>query len=91
MIGKKLSPILVEIENTIWESESNFGVKPEYTQDGFRASVKIFMSTLMDMMWELQDYENLSMEDRGAMAQKAGDDIKKLIKTYTNIDTTKLY
>jgi hypothetical protein len=91
MIGKKLSPILVEIEETLWEFEANNGIKPEYSIDGFRASIKIFMSTLMDKMWELQSNENLSLDDRSAMAQKVGENLRKLVKTYTNIDTNKLY
>lgn len=53
MIGKKINPILVEIEETLWEFESNYPTKPEYNIDGFRASIKIFMSALMDKMWEL--------------------------------------
>ena len=62
MIGKKISPILVEIENTLWEFESNKGVKPEYTDEGFRSATKIFMSTIMDKMWELQEKENINIK-----------------------------
>lgn len=91
MIGKKISPILVEIEETLWEFEAHNETKPEFTQDGFRASIKIFMSVLMDKMWELQCNENLSLDDRCAMAQKLGEDLRKLVKTYTDINTIKLY
>lgn len=91
MIGKKISPILVEIEETLWEFEAYNGTKPEYTLDGFRASIKIFMSALMDKMWELQGNEKLSLEDRSAMAEKVGNEVRKLVKVYTDIDTHKLY
>jgi hypothetical protein len=91
MIGKKLSPILVEIEETLWNFEAHSGTKPEYTLDGFRASIKIFMSALMDKMWELQGNENLSIDDRLTMAKKLGDEVRKLVKVHTDIDTRTLY
>lgn len=90
MIGKKISPILEEIENTLWEFEVS-GVKPEYTDEGFRAGIKIFASVLMDKIWELQEGENTENQDRLNMVQKAGEDIRGLVKTYTNIDCHELY
>ena len=47
MIGKKLSPVLEEMEATLWEYEAFNGAKPNYTLEGFRASTKIFMSALL--------------------------------------------
>lgn len=91
MIGEKLSPILEEIENTILEFEVEFGYKPEYTVEGFRAATKIFMSVILDKMWELQNWDNLSQFDRENMATKCGEDLRKFIKTYTDIDTFDLY
>lgn len=94
MIGKKISPILVEIEDTLWEfeaNEANEDIKPEYTTEGFRAALKIFMSVLMDKMWELQSDEKIDMKDRLNMVHKAGNDVRKLVKTYTDIDTHEFY
>lgn len=91
MIGKRLSPILEEIENTIWEFEANVSTQPNYTPDGFRAATKIFMSALMDKMWDMQKGGILSIDARGDMAFKAGEELHKLIKTYTDIDTYKFY
>lgn len=86
-----MSPILIEIEETLWEFEAHQGIKPEYTIEGFRAATKIFMSVLMDKIWELQVDEKISMDDRIKMVEKAGQDVRKLIKTYTDIDTYELY
>ena len=91
MIGEALSPILVEIEQTLWEFESELKIKPEYTQEGFRAAVKIFMSAMMDKIYDLQENENIDFKTRCKMAQKCGEDLKDLVKTYTNIDTKELY
>jgi hypothetical protein len=90
-IGQKLSPILVEIENALWEHEAYISSKPEYTIEGFRAATKIFMSVLMDKMYELNIKEGMSLEDAGNMATKAGEEIRQIIKTYTDIDTHELY
>lgn len=87
MIGKKISPILSEIEDTLLEFEINKGGKPGYTTEGFRAAIKIFMSALMDRMWKLQYDEKMDINDRLKMVKKAGEDVRKLVKTYTDIDT----
>ena len=91
MLGEKLSSILEELEDTLLEFEVEFGYKPEYTLEGFRAATKIFMSTIMDKLWELQEADKISQEDRENMATKCGEDLRKFIKTYTDIDTFDLY
>jgi len=90
MIGEKLSPVLVEIESTLWEFEYYIKDKPNYTIDGFRAILKIFTSAIMDKMWELQEKENMELEDREQMAVKLGNELRNLILTYTNIDSYEL-
>lgn len=90
-IGQKLSPVLEEIENTLWQHEANFNTPPQYTEAGFRAAVKIFMSVIMDKAFDLCIDENFELTDGCNMAQKCGEDIRKLVKTYTNIDTADLY
>jgi len=91
MIGKVLSPILCEIEQTLWDFEFHNPSNPEYTIEGFKACVKIFSSAILGKMWELQELENMSINDRVNMAQKVGEEIRKLVKIYTNIDTVELY
>ena len=91
MIGKHISPILEEIEATLWEFESATGSRPDYPVEALRAAVKIFMSILMDKMWELQEWESMSFDDRVSMVQKAGREVRNIVKTYTNIDTHDLY
>jgi hypothetical protein len=91
MIGKELSTVLVEIEKALWDFDLNGKSKPEYTTEGFRAATKIFMSALMDKIWNLQSNENMDMEDRIKMVEKAGSDIRNVIKIYTDIDTHDLY
>jgi hypothetical protein len=88
MIGERLSPILLEIENTLLES---FGVKPNFNKEGFRAAVFIFQSVLMDAMFALQESENMGLEEREKMAETCGVEIRKLVKNFTNIDTHDLY
>ena len=91
MLGEQLNPILLEIEDAILEFDIEIGTKPNYSLDGFRAATKIFMSALMDKLWELQDAEKIPQEDRENMATKCGEDLRKFIKTYTDIDTFDLY
>jgi len=91
MIGKKLSPILFEIESTLIEFEINVAKPPEYTDEGFRASVRIFLSAMLDKMWKLQEDEGLDIDTRADMAEKLGTEIRNIVRVYTNIDTHNLY
>lgn len=90
-IGKRISPALSEIEYTLWEFEAADQGPPQFTDDGFRAALKIMMAALMDKMWTLQKSEGIPIEDRARMAQKAGEDMRQLVKTYTDIDAHDLY
>ena len=90
-IGEKLSPILEEIEATLLEYEEQELGQPLYTEAGFRAAVKIFMSVVMDSLWNMQELADMTLDERLDMAEEAGLDIKKLIMKYTGIDTHKLY
>lgn len=86
MIGKKLQPILLELEKTIAEFNCT-GKKPEYPKDSIHAVSIIFISVLMDKMWEMQETDKMEMKDREEMATKCGEDIRKLIHTYTGLDS----
>lgn len=90
-IGEAISPILSEVEEALWEHEAMNAGPPMFTDDGMRASIKIFMSVLMDRMWRLQRNENMSMEDRMKMAETLGSEMHKMVKTFTDIDTKELY
>lgn len=91
MIGEKLSEVLYSIETALIEFEANVAKPPQYTDDGFRAASKIFISAMLDKMWKLQEAEGMDINDRGEMAAKLGEEIRKLVRVYTNIDTHYLY
>lgn len=91
MIGKKLSPILSEIESTLMEFEINVAKPPEYTDEGFRASIRIFLSAMLDKMWKLQEDEGIDINTRADMAEKLGSEIRNIVRIYTNIETHDLY
>lgn len=91
MIGEKVSEILENLETTLLQHDASVGTKYNYTHEGFRAAIYIFSSVMLDKLWELQETEKLSLEDRLNMAQSLGDAIRKLVKTYTDIDTLIIY
>lgn len=90
-IGERLSPILVEIEETLWEHEATLATKPEYTLAGFRAAVKIFMSAMMDYTYSRNAAIGMNIEQMTADVEKLGKEVRDLILKYTGIDTYKLY
>ena len=88
MIGKKLQPILNEIEGTILELN---GVKLNYPKESMRSSTQIFLSVLMDKMNDKQIKDGLSLEHSCEMATRCGEELRGLIKTYTGFDSLKFY
>jgi hypothetical protein len=91
MIGEKLSSVLSEIESALIEFEANVARPPEYTNEGFRAAVKIFLSAMLDKMWKLQEDEGIDINTRADMAEKLGNELRNIVRIYTNIDTHNLY
>lgn len=92
MIGEKLSPVLVEIENTLWEFECDYPeIRPEYTTDGFRATCKIFMSAMTDKMFENMQVKRYTQEEAEIEAQQLGEELRQLILHHTGIDTFDLF
>jgi hypothetical protein len=88
MIGKELSPILEEIEDSLLDLVA---YKPEFTTAGFRAAVYIFQSAIMDKMFEIQDEHKMSSNDRELMAKNCGEELRNFIGRFTGIDSHKLF
>lgn len=66
------------------------GEKPNYSNRDFMNTILIFQTALMDKMFDTQDYDKMDMEQRGEMATSCGMELKKLIHTYTGLDTHKI-
>ena len=64
--------------------------KPNYTNREFMNALIIFQTALMDKMWDNQNFDKMKMEDRENMAVRCGLDLRKLIHTYTGLDTHKI-
>lgn len=63
--------------------------KPNYSNREFMNCLIIFQTALMDKMYDNQDFDNMCLKDRSNMAVKCGLDLRKLIHTYTGLDTHK--
>ena len=64
--------------------------KPNYSNRDFMNCVIIFQNALMDKMWDNQEYDDMNNEDRLKMANSCGMELRKLIHTYTGLDTHKV-
>lgn len=89
--GEQISKLLESVEQVMWKHEFAIGDKPNFTIEGFRSAVKIFTSFLMDRLYDEQDFDDMDFENREKMAERAGQDIRRLVFTYTGIDTHTLY
>ena len=66
------------------------GKKYNYSDNAMTDATLIFFSILTDKMWDLQQSDDMPFEMRKDMAQKCGEEIRQLIKTYTGLDTFEL-
>ena len=80
-------PILEEIATGLLEVAE---IKPNYSDTSMLNATLIFQSVFMDKLFDNQNYDDMPMGDRLKMAQKAGEDLRKLIHTYTGLDTHEL-
>jgi len=61
--------------------------KPNYTNREFMNCLIIFQTSLMDKMYDNQEYDKMDVENRLKMANQCGLDLRKLIHIYTGLDT----
>ena len=64
--------------------------KPNYSNRDFLNTIFIFQTALMDKLFDNQEYDNMDIEDRMNMATQCGKDLRKLIHTFTGLDTHKI-
>jgi hypothetical protein len=64
--------------------------KPNYSNRDFMNTIIIFQTALMDKMYDAQEYDKMEPEDRLKMAESCGESLRKLIYTYTGLDTHKI-
>jgi hypothetical protein len=79
------------IEDALWDHEASAATPPHFTDEGFRAALKIFMAAALDKMWTLQRVEVMPLQDRAAMAEALGNEVRRVVKTYLDIDSRELY
>lgn len=91
MIGEEMSPILTGLECALMVHDEVEQGPPGFTEEGFRSILYLFSVALWEKVWLLSEKEGIPMEQRIDMASRAGEELRALLKTYTDIDTTKLY
>ena len=64
--------------------------KPNYSNRDFMNAIIVFQAALMDKMYDKQNSDKMNIDDRLKMAESCGLDLRKLIQTYTGLDTHKL-
>ena len=79
-----------QLETIAMQYLDNTDIKPNFTNREFMNAVIIFQTALMDKMYDNQDYDKMDNKDREQMATNCGMDLRKLIHTYTNLDTYKI-
>jgi hypothetical protein len=80
-------PILKEIASGMLET---IEVKPNFTNNALIDATLIFQTVLFDKIHDLQKNENMKLKYGLEMAESCGKELRKLIHTYTGLDTVEL-
>ena len=78
------------IATSILNQNAEGATKPNYSNRDFMNTLIIFQTVLLNKMYYNQDYDKLNIEQRLEMANQCGMDLRKLIHTYTGLDTHKI-
>jgi hypothetical protein len=84
--GEKLAPILEDLQRAINSFDVIVKDKPCYPNSAVYSSAAIFISVIMDKMYDLMEREDMPITDKLKMAEQCGKDIHRIIKVYTDID-----
>jgi hypothetical protein len=77
------------IATDILVQASEGACKPNYSNTDFMNTLIIFQTALMDKMHDNQDFDNMPMAERMKMAKSCGEELRKIVFTYTGLDTHK--
>lgn len=80
-------PILEHIATRLLEVAE---IKPNYSDNALLNATFIFQSVFMDKVFDCMERDGISHEDQLKMVKSAGEEIRKLIHTYTGLDTHEL-
>jgi hypothetical protein len=64
--------------------------KPNYSKRDFMNATIIFQTALMDKMYSMQGSDKMPFQERIKMAESCGAELRKIIRTYTGLDTHKV-
>ena len=78
------------IATSILNQNAEGATKPNYSNRDFMNTLIIFQTALLNKMYYNQDYDKMNIEQRLEMANQCGMDLRKLIHTYTGLDTHKI-
>ena len=85
---ESIEEVLLALEVIFVETS---GKRFNFSDDALRSALMTFVKISSEKMYELQDSENMAFDDSVNMVESFGKELRKLIKTYTNIDTFELY
>lgn len=80
-------PILKEVANGMLETAE---FKQNFSNNAFIDAVLIFQTLLMDKLFDNQNFDNMPMAERYKMAEACGEQLRRLIHTFTGLETCKL-
>ena len=80
-------PILKELALGLLETAE---IKQNYSNNALLDVTLIFQTVFMDKIADCNESDNFDFETRCKIAESAGNELRKLIHTYTGLDTHKL-
>lgn len=88
--NKAINDCINEVSDMLMDYNCTVSGPFDFTDRAFLSSVYIMTNASMERMWELQVDEEIHQDDRESMAHSFGNELRLLIKKYTDIDTVQL-
>lgn len=80
-------PIIKELATGLLETAD---IKPNFSNDALIDATLIFQTVLFDKIYDLQTDKEMKIKYGLEMAESCGKELRKLIHTYTGLDTVEL-
>jgi len=81
-IDKQIEEVIADIAVAMLERNSI----PNYSERALLYASIVFNNVIQSHQWRLMERENIPREHREKMAEKFGEELRKLVKIYTSID-----
>lgn len=90
-IGDQYNEVFEALHDALWEHDADVETPYGFPDEALRNASKIFMTVMMDRLWERIKAENIQMPIAEKMAEDLGREMRELVKKHVLVDVANYY